>query len=48
MCRMVEAKGWSLRRIKGSHHIYAKAGERKVLSIPVHGSRHSRQGWHFG
>ncbi|MBS1859919.1 MAG: type II toxin-antitoxin system HicA family toxin, partial [Acidobacteria bacterium] len=24
MCRLIEANGWSLKRINGSHHIYAK------------------------
>lgn len=39
MCRLIETNGWSLRRISGSHHIFSKPGERKVISIPVHGSR---------
>jgi predicted RNA binding protein YcfA (HicA-like mRNA interferase family) len=44
MCRLVEANGWSLRRIKGSHHIYSKEGERKVISIPVHGYKNLKPG----
>ena len=39
LCRLLELNGWMLQRIAGSHHIYAKSGERKVLSIPVHGNR---------
>lgn len=39
LCRLLEANGWRLQRISGSHHIYTKAGERKVLSVPVHGNR---------
>jgi len=39
LCKAVEKKGWTLQRINGSHHIYAKAGEEAILSIPVHGSR---------
>ena len=35
MCRLIELNGWSLRRVKGSHHIYSESGERKVISIPV-------------
>ena len=27
------------RRIRGSHHIYSKAGERKIIVVPVHGSQ---------
>jgi predicted RNA binding protein YcfA (HicA-like mRNA interferase family) len=44
MCRLVEANGWLLQRIKGSHHIYSKLGERKILSIPVHGNRNLKPG----
>jgi predicted RNA binding protein YcfA (HicA-like mRNA interferase family) len=44
MCRLIEAKGWVLQRIQGSHHIYSKAGERKVISIPVHGNRDLKPG----
>lgn len=35
-CKIVEKKGWVLRKITGSHHIYEKPGEQKILSIPVH------------
>ncbi|HTC34228.1 MAG TPA: type II toxin-antitoxin system HicA family toxin [Bryobacteraceae bacterium] len=44
MCRLIETNGWSLRRIRGSHHIYSKTGERKVISIPVHGSKNLKPG----
>jgi predicted RNA binding protein YcfA (HicA-like mRNA interferase family) len=44
MCRLIEANGWSLRRISGSHHIYSKSGERKVISIPVHASKTLKPG----
>jgi len=37
-CKLVEAKGWKLQRINGSHHIYAKLGENARISIPVHGN----------
>lgn len=39
LCKIVERKGWELKRITGSHHIYTKAGSDSILSIPVHGSR---------
>ena len=35
-CKLVEAKGWELKRINGSHHIYAKAGVNARISVPVH------------
>ncbi|MGL5793479.1 MAG: type II toxin-antitoxin system HicA family toxin [Waterburya sp.] len=34
--KIVERKGWVLRKVTGSHHIYAKTGVDKILSIPVH------------
>jgi predicted RNA binding protein YcfA (HicA-like mRNA interferase family) len=36
--KLLEMKGWELRRTKGSHHIYAKAGNPARISIPVHGN----------
>jgi predicted RNA binding protein YcfA (HicA-like mRNA interferase family) len=33
--RMLEAKGYALDRIKGSHHLFEKPGARSVI-IPVH------------
>jgi predicted RNA binding protein YcfA (HicA-like mRNA interferase family) len=44
MCRHLERNGWTLRRIKGSHHIYSKPGERKVISVPVHGNQPLKPG----
>jgi predicted RNA binding protein YcfA (HicA-like mRNA interferase family) len=37
--RLVERHGWQLLRVKGSHHIYGKAGSVVRLSIPIHGNR---------
>ena len=39
LCKVVERYGWELKRITGSHHIYAKEGISANLSIPVHGNR---------
>lgn len=33
-----------LRRVNGSRHIYSKQGERKVISIPVHGNKNLKPG----
>jgi predicted RNA binding protein YcfA (HicA-like mRNA interferase family) len=38
LCRALERRGWELKRIHGSHHIYGKNGEAVRLSVPVHGS----------
>lgn len=39
LARILEARGWALLRINGSHHIYGKPGEAARLSIPIHGVR---------
>ena len=36
LCKIVEKKGWTLKKVTGSHHIYQKSGVNKILSIPVH------------
>ncbi|ELR99283.1 type II toxin-antitoxin system HicA family toxin [Gloeocapsa sp. PCC 73106] len=35
LCKIVEKKGWILKKITGSHHIYTKLSENKIISIPV-------------
>lgn len=37
-CRILERKGWELKRINGSHHIYARENSIVKLSVPVHGN----------
>ena len=39
LCKILERQGWQLKRITGSHHIYAKVGVDVILSIPVHSNR---------
>jgi len=36
LCKIIERKGWILKKITGSHHIYEKPDETKIISIPVH------------
>ncbi len=36
---LLEKKGWELKRIHGSHWIYAKKGNPAKISVPVHGNR---------
>ena len=38
LARVLEQQGWELKRISGSHHIYAKAGEVVRISVPIHGN----------
>ncbi|MBW4440051.1 MAG: type II toxin-antitoxin system HicA family toxin [Plectolyngbya sp. WJT66-NPBG17] len=36
LCKIVEQRGWILRRTTGSHHIYENPEIEEILSIPVH------------
>jgi predicted RNA binding protein YcfA (HicA-like mRNA interferase family) len=38
LCAVLESRGWELKRVTGSHHIYAKEGSVVRLSVPVHGN----------
>lgn len=37
--RLLEKKGWQLKRIKGSHHVYVKSGNPARISVPIHGNQ---------
>lgn len=43
-CKVVEKKGWVLKRINGSHYIYKKDGVEDLLVIPVHKNQDLKQG----
>ncbi len=43
-CRLLESRGWQLRRINGSHHIYSRVGTPVRISVPVHGDRTLKRG----
>ena len=34
--RLLERKGWVLRRVNGSHHIYGNEGYPTRISLPIH------------
>jgi len=36
--RVLEKHGWELKRVTGSHHIYAKPGNPARISVPIHGN----------
>ena len=38
-CKLLEAHGWILKRVSGSHHVYAKSGRRERIVIPIHGNK---------
>jgi predicted RNA binding protein YcfA (HicA-like mRNA interferase family) len=37
LVKRLKSNGWTLDRIKGSHHIMVKA--EKTLSVPIHGNK---------
>lgn len=39
LAKAIERKGWSLVRVKGSHHIFVMSGRRERIVIPIHGNR---------
>ena len=44
LCRVLEKHGWTLKRIQGSHHIYAKPKNPIIISVPVHGNQSLKTG----
>ncbi|MBA3357534.1 MAG: type II toxin-antitoxin system HicA family toxin [Pyrinomonadaceae bacterium] len=42
--KALERHGWSLLRVKGSHHIYGKAGSEVRISVPIHGNQALKTG----
>ena len=42
--RLLEKHGWELRRVNGSHHIYAKPGNPARISLPIHGNQAVKTG----
>ena len=42
--KILERRGWILRRINGSHHIFGKEGSIVRISVPVHGNRALKAG----
>ena len=44
LAKILERNGWSLMRIKGSHHIYVKQDSVVRISIPMHGNKALKTG----
>jgi len=44
LCKILEKKEWSLVRIQGSHYIYGKLDNEKLIVVPVHGNKDLNQG----
>jgi predicted RNA binding protein YcfA (HicA-like mRNA interferase family) len=39
LCKVLERKGWTLVRIRSSHHIYTNPDRSRTVSVPVHSNR---------
>ena len=44
LCQLLEYRGWQLKRINGSHHIYTKEGVITRISVPVHSNTSLKRG----
>ncbi len=42
--KLLVKKGWELKTIKGSHHIYMKEGRKERISVPIHGNKNLKIG----
>lgn len=43
MVKLFQQQGWTLARVKGSHHIMKRSGD-KIAVIPVHGNKDLHSG----
>jgi predicted RNA binding protein YcfA (HicA-like mRNA interferase family) len=49
LCKALERRGWRLRRIRGSHHIYVHPDHPDtIIPVPVHGNKTLRKGTQHG
>lgn len=44
LARLLEQRGWELKRINGSHHIFTKPGSEVRITVPIHGSKSLKSG----
>jgi len=44
MCNLLEAKGWNLARVTGSHHIFVREGANLRITVPVHANQNLKTG----
>ena len=42
--KLLEKRGWAVKRIKGSHHIYIKENNPARISVPIHGNKPLKMG----
>jgi predicted RNA binding protein YcfA (HicA-like mRNA interferase family) len=48
MCKNLEKHGWTLARIRGSHHAFQQPGNPATIVIPVHGNKDLKPGTQHG
>ena len=44
LCKLLQARGWQLTRVTGSHHVFVMAGRNLRITVPVHGNRDLKAG----
>lgn len=44
LAKIVQARGWQLARVHGSHHIFKMVGKRENMVIPIHGNESLKTG----
>ena len=42
--KVLEARGWVLVRVKGSHHVFEKPGVAGTVHVPIHGNKNLKPG----
>ena len=42
--KILERKGWVLKKVAGSQHVYYNPGTKQIASVPVHGSCDLKRG----
>jgi predicted RNA binding protein YcfA (HicA-like mRNA interferase family) len=48
LCKVLERKGWTLVRIRSSHHIYQSSDGSRIVSVPVHANKTLPKGTQHG
>ncbi len=44
LARVLEKHGWTLLRVKGSHHVYGKPGRMERITVPIHRNQSLKTG----
>ena len=42
--KILHSKGWMLKRINGSHHIFSHPDKTEIISVPVHKNEDLKRG----